>query len=222
MRHGQAISNVKRLCSNWPEKFKNPLTKFGEEMVRESLEKLKNTLDSEGQTIDLIFCSPLLRCKQTAEIASKIFDVKSKIDKRLREVGFGKFNGKSLYLMWDSFKKEEERINKGPDGGETYKQILNRMWAVAENCEKKYKDRNILLVSHEGPSFLLQGKFMGLSIKQTIKEFPKEKRIHKSEIRKLNPYREEDDEDLWRRIKISEREFRQGKGKILRSLENLR
>ena len=186
MRHGQAVSNVKRLCSNWPEKFKNPLTKFGEEIVRESLEKLKEELDLEGQTIDLIFSSPLLRTKQTAEIASKIFEVKPKIDKRLREIGFGKFNGKSLYLMWDLFKKEEERINKGADGGETYKQILKRMFSVVKDAEKKYKERNILLVSHEGPSFLLQGRMMGFSIKQTIKEFSLEKRIHKAEIRELN------------------------------------
>lgn len=186
MRHGQAISNVKRFCSNWPEKFKNPLTKFGEEMVRESAEKLKEELDSEGQTIDLIFTSPLLRTKQTAEIVSKILGVKPKIDRRLREIGFGKFNGKSLYLMWDSFKKEEERINKGADGGETYKQILERMLSLVKEVEKKYKERNVLLVSHEGPSFLLQGKLMGLSIKETIKEFTLEERIHKAEIRKLN------------------------------------
>jgi broad specificity phosphatase PhoE len=186
MRHGQAISNVKRLCSCRPEKFHNPLTEYGEEMARESIEKLKEKLDKKGQIIDLIFCSPLLRTKQTAQIAGKIFNVKPKTDAKLREIGFGKFNAKSLDSMWRSFKKEEDRINKGPDGGESYSKISSRMTAVIKNIEKKYKDRNILLISHEGPLFLLQGKFMGLSIKQVIKKFPPEKRIHKAEIRELN------------------------------------
>jgi broad specificity phosphatase PhoE len=186
MRHGQAISNVRAVCSCWPEKLKNPLTILGKEIVRESAEKLKNKLDLEGQSIDLVFCSDLLRTRQTAEIVGKILEVKPKIDKRLREIGFGKFNGKNLEGMWKSFKHEEDRINKGADGGETYMQILDRMTGVIKDIEKKYKDRNIMLISHEGPLFLLQGKIMGLSLKETIKQFPLEKRIHKGEIRKLN------------------------------------
>jgi len=186
MRHGQAISNVKALCSCWPEKFKNPLTILGEEIVRESAEKLKGKLDLSGQTVDLIFNSPLIRCKQTAEIVGKIFGVKPKIDKRLREIGFGIFNNKKLESMWKYFKTEEERIKKSPPKGETYIEILERMTAVVKDIEKKYKDRNVMIVSHEGPLFLLQGKVMGFSIEETIKEFPLEKRIHKGEIRELN------------------------------------
>lgn len=182
MRHGQAISNVKAICSCWPEKFLNPLTKVGRQMVKESAEKFKNS----GVVIDLIFSSPLLRTRQTSAILSKIFKKRPKIDKRLREIGFGKFNGEHLVGMWKSFDYEYERINKGADGGESYQEILDRMWAVVEDLEKKYAGKTIMLVSHEGPSFLLQGKFMGLSIKQTIEEFPLEKRIHKAEIRELN------------------------------------
>lgn len=218
MRHGQAISNVKSLCSSWPEKFRNPLTKLGRKTVKKSA---KNLLD---KNIDLIFSSPLLRTKQTAEIVGKVLGVESKIDKsstnfgnpklvldkRLREVGFGIFNGKKLESMWKSFKIEEERIKKGADGGETYEQILERMMSFLKDVDKKYSpphqtevqqdkggkaknpgygvgvNRNILIISHEGPLSLLQGKVMGLSIKETIKKFPLDKRIHKGEIRELN------------------------------------
>jgi broad specificity phosphatase PhoE len=188
MRHGQAISNVKRLCSCRPEKFKNPLTEFGQEMTRESAEKLKEKLDEQGQTIDLIFCSPLQRTKETAKIAGKILNnnLKIKVDVRLREVGFGIFNGKNLQLMWKNFEKEEDRIKGRPPRGESYEEILKRMMAAVKDIEKKYKDRNVMLISHEGPLFLLQGKFEGLSIEQTIKKYTLEKRIHKGEIRKIN------------------------------------
>ena len=187
MRHAQAISNVKALCSCWPEKFKNPLTILGREIVRESVEKLKRNLDLEGQSIDLIFASPLLRTEQTAEIVGKMLKVKPKLDKRLREIGFGIFNKKKLESMWKYFKTEEERIRQRPPKGETYSEILDRMLDFLKDIDKKYKGRNILIVSHECPLFLLQGKVMGLSIKETIKKFSLEKRIHKGEIRELNP-----------------------------------
>jgi len=186
MRHGQAISNVKALCSCWPEKFKNPLTILGEEIVRESAEKLKTKLDLSGQAIDLIFSSDLLRAKQTSGIAAKIFEVKPKFDKRLREINFGIFNNGSLEKMWKHFKTEEERITQRPPRGETYAEILQRMESFLKEVNKKYKERNILIISHDGPLTLLQAKVMGFTLKQTIEHFPLEKRIHKGEIRELN------------------------------------
>ncbi|MEI7424633.1 MAG: histidine phosphatase family protein [Candidatus Staskawiczbacteria bacterium] len=180
MRHGQALSNVRAICSNWPETFYNPLTKLGREIVEESTWKIL------GKNIDLIFASPLLRTQQTAAIVGKFLKVEPKIDRRLREIGFGKYNGGSLEKMWKHFKKENDRIRRGADGGETYSDILKRMLDFLKSIEKKYKGKNILIVSHEGPLFLLQGKVMGLSIKKTIKKFPLEKRIHKAEVRELN------------------------------------
>ena len=185
MRHGQAKSNVKAICSCWPEKFKNPLTLLGEEMVRESAEKLKAKLDLEGQTIDLIFCSDLLRGKQTGLLVGKIFDIKPKFDKRLREINFGIFNGEHLEKMWKYFKTEKERIKSAPAKGETYNQILDRMMNFLKEIDKKYKDRNILIISHEGPLGLLQARVSGLSLEQATK-IPLEKRIHKGEVRELN------------------------------------
>ena len=186
MRHGQAKSNVKAFCSCWPEKFKNALTTYGKETVRESAEKLKKKMDTEGQTIDLIFNSDLLRTRQTAEIAGKIFGVKPKSEKRLREINFGIFNNGSLERMWKHFKTEEERIRKSPPKGESYVDILNRMMSFLKEINKKYRGRNILIISSEGPLFLLQGKVEGLSLKDTIKKYPLEKRISKGEIRELN------------------------------------
>jgi len=216
MRHGQAISNVKRLCSSWPEEFNNPLTTMGKKAVKVAAETLK------GKSITLIFHSPLRRTKMSAEIVGKILKIAPKPDKRLRELQFGIFNNKGLDGMWNAFKTEEERINKGSEGGESYKEILDRMMDFLKETDEKYKGRNILIVSHECPLFLLQGKVMGFMIRETIEQFPTEKRIHKAEIRELNPYTKgEEDDDLLRRIKISQKEFKEGKGKILRSLEDL-
>lgn len=180
LRHGEAVSNVKRLCSCWPEEFNNPLTTVGKKAIKESAEKLK------GKNISLIFNSPIKRTKMSAEIVGKILKLKNKPDKRLREIGFGIYNNKHLEAMWNDFKSENERINKASEGGESYAEILERMMDFLRETDENYSGKNILIVSHEGPLFLLQGKVMGLTIKETIERFPTEKRIHKAEVRELN------------------------------------
>jgi len=180
LRHGQAISNVKEIVSCWPEKIHNPLTRVGRAMIKESANSLKD------KNINLIFASPLLRTKQTAEIVGKALKVNPKIDKRLKEIDFGIFSPGPIKDMWNYFKKEEDRIKKAPPKGETYVQILERMMSFLRDTDKRYKGKNILIVSHEGPLFLLQGKVRGLSLKETIKQSPSEERIHKGQVRELN------------------------------------
>lgn len=180
MRHGEALSNVEEIVSCWPEKFENHLTEKGRKTIKKSAENLK------GESIDLIFSSDLLRAKQTAEITGKVLGVKPEFDKRLREIGFGIFNGKPIEKLWHYFKKEEERIKKRPPKGETYSEILKRVYRFLKDTGKKYRGKNILIISHEGPLTLLEGKVKGLSLARTIKTFPYGDRIHKGQIKELN------------------------------------
>ncbi|MBI1866150.1 MAG: histidine phosphatase family protein [Candidatus Staskawiczbacteria bacterium] len=180
LRHGEALSNAREIVSSWPEKFNNHLTKKGKLMVKEAAFTLKN------KNIDLIFVSPLLRTRQTAEIVGNILKIKPKIDKRLREIGFGVFNSKPIFDFHGQFKKEEERINHSVPKGETYADLLKRVSSFLKDVDKKYKNKNILIISHECPLFLLEGKVKGFSLLETIHNNPFKKRIHKSEVRKLN------------------------------------
>ena len=61
-------------------------------------------------------------------------------------------------------------------------------------------------------------KELALDLEKIVK---KEKYSSKSEFLRHLIREKIEEEDLLRRIKISEQEFKQGKGKILRSLEDL-
>ena len=178
MRHGQAVSNVKNIVSCWPEKFKNPLTSLGREKVEESAKKII------GKNIDLIFSSDLLRTKQTAEIVGKFLGIKPIFDKRLREQNSGVFNGESFQNLKHFFgERGLRRFKIKPQKGETYIDIKKRMVNFLKSTDKKYRSKNILIVSHGKPIDLLEAAVRGISNKDFYNN-----RIYISvaEVQKLN------------------------------------
>lgn len=175
LRHGEAFSNVKNVNSSWPETIRNPLTKNGIQQVKKSIEKLKD------KQIDLIFASDLLRTKQTAELVSKAVKVKPRIDKRLREIDFGPLNNQHIKeLLFTSFaKKLKEQMS-----AETYQDVLKRMKQFFIEINNKYKGKNILLVSHQCPLWVLESVVKGLTLKEALK-IKKRNRIQRGELREL-------------------------------------
>jgi len=180
MRHGQAISNLKEVVSCLPESFENPLTEVGRKEVEASARKLI------GKKIDLIFSSPLLRAKQTAEIVGKILKVSPEYDERLREINFGIYNSASIIEFNKYFEDRKKRIKKGaPNGGESYEEVLERILSFFKEINKKYKNKNILIISHQAPLFLLEGYLKGFSLPEIITS-PKEKQLCLGQVRKIN------------------------------------
>ena len=183
LRHGEAVSNVKDVVSCWPEKFYNPLTGKGVRKIKKVAKGLKN------KNIDLIFSSPLLRTKQSAEIVANELGLKVKYDKRLRELGVGVYNGKSAREFFKYFRNREERITRAVPSGESYSEILKRIFDFFKGVNKKHKGKKILIVSHQAPLLLLLGKINGNSISQStdgIVNAKGEKKITKGELIELN------------------------------------
>jgi len=160
LRHGQARSNKYRFISSWPEKRYNPLTKKGKKQVKKAIKELEK--------IDLIFSSDVLRTKLTSEIIAKKFNLKVNFDKRLREIDTGIFNGKSI-KKWHKFFKNKDRITTRPLKGENYTDIFNRITNFLKEIDKKYKGKNILIVSHCDLLISIQAFVKNISIEQAFK-----------------------------------------------------
>ena len=180
LRHGEAISNVRNVISSWPETFENPLTEKGKEQVAGSAEKLKN------KNIDLIFASDVLRAKQTAQIVAQVLKLEIIFDARLRELDAGSFNGKTLTQWREYFEREEKSIDHSVPGGETYHQVLARIQDFLNDTDKKYTGKNMLIVSHQCPLWILEDVVKGFSLEVGLKKYPEDKRIGKGELRELN------------------------------------
>jgi len=163
LRHGSAVSNKKGIASSWPEKFHNPLTKKGKKQIQKLISKLKK------KDINLILSSDLLRTKQTAEIISNKLAVEVKFNECLREIDFGIFNGKLLKQWKDFFRTKKEKFTRKPSKGENYKDLIIRTKKFIKKVEKKYKKKNVLVISHGANLVVFQAIIEELSRDEIVK-----------------------------------------------------
>ncbi len=141
VRHGETEGNLKKIYIG---KLDFPLNENGFEQARKTAEKLKD------KQIDMIFCSPAQRAKQTmGEIAKFHHNAEIVFDDRLLERGDGELDGQPLSdeyeeLRWDW------NVDLNPKLGEPIKEAYKRVSNFYDEILAKYKNKNILIVSHCG------------------------------------------------------------------------
>ncbi|MCP4116085.1 MAG: histidine phosphatase family protein [Desulfobacteraceae bacterium] len=105
--------------------------------------------------LDLILSSPMARARATAKILGQHLGLEVVTEEKLREQAFGRWQGKRLTdirraapgtvefqesLGWDFC----------PPGGEARHGVLDRSLAALKAAAVRFKDRNILVVTHNG------------------------------------------------------------------------
>jgi isoleucyl-tRNA synthetase len=151
MRHGEAKNNVTEILDSYGDPGNN-LTERGRKDVAMAAEELKN------KKIDLIITSPLLRTKETAAIMQKILalpDSAVMVDERIREVELGVYSGRSQKEWRAFFGSVAERFAHAPEGGETFMSVRRRMGDFLFDIERRYVGKNILIISHGNPIWIL-------------------------------------------------------------------
>jgi broad specificity phosphatase PhoE len=138
--HATSKDNEAEIASGW----KNVgLSKLGVQQAKELGERFKDI------KIDLVCCSDLKRATDTVKIA---FGDKYPVigDKRLRELNYGDFNGKSAGKV--GYMKKE-RIKEAFPGGESYEQAMVRVQEFYMELKEKYPDETVLVVGHRATQF---------------------------------------------------------------------
>lgn len=186
IRHGQNIhqANYPGIIYFWPDG--NPpycLSEQGKEEAKNAGEAIKN-----GK-IDVIFCSDILRCRETAKIVAETlgFD-KEKIiyDTRLRDLNWGDFGGKTKEEYWNFYNNNRmQAFEKAIPGGESWNQCQERVIDVLDEIEEEFQDQNILIVSHGDVLWLLEGHIKGLDNK-TLLDNRKDIILKTGEVREIH------------------------------------
>jgi len=152
MRHGEAQSTVEGII-NSDNSIENHLTEDGKIQVRANISKLKGK-----EKIDLIIASPLTRAHETAMLVQQelgLPDSSLMVDERLREIGSGIYNGKSLAEWMARFASTDERFATIPEGGESYMDVRRRVGDFLFEIERRYSGKKILIISHGSPLWIL-------------------------------------------------------------------
>ncbi len=133
-----------------------PLSKQGIEDIKKVGEYFKD------KEIEIIYSSPVLRASQSAEILSKILNLENIISPSIEEIYTPMQDQKITYE--ELFKKktipygEELHIE---NNGENFDDIFKRVNDFVNSLLKKYRDKNIILVSHGDPIMIYYYTMLG-------------------------------------------------------------
>jgi len=195
MRHGEAENNVLGIVNCDNSKIFHLIEK-GRDTVKEESEKLKRV-----SNIDLIISSPVCRAEETARVVKDVFNMPNEqfiIDTDLRELGLGTYNNK-LHSEWrKQFKTYDERFNFVSENAENLDDLRKRMGDFIYKIELKYRNKNILVVSHGDPIWMLQSVAQGFTKKITsegVDIYPKKGKYFKLDFIPL-PHNENYELDL--------------------------
>jgi len=160
-------------------------------LLEEGINKIRLVGEAlKGKNIDLIFSSDILRTKQTAEIVAELinYDLEKIVyDVRLRDVNWGIFGGKSKEEAWAYYDNDIiKKFELGVPQGESWNRCRARMVEVLKEIENNFGGKNILIVSHGDPLWLLEGYMRGKSNEELILEMNRNKDIKTGEMREIN------------------------------------
>jgi broad specificity phosphatase PhoE len=171
VRHGESEKNISHIKSRAVDKY--PLTLKGIEQVEEIANKI-------NEEVDLIISSPVLRCRQTAEMLSKKFKIKVIYNELVSEYNSGE---------WDEVTREEllkmksyqdySKIKSDPQkrfcfrmgkSGETREEIISRVAKFINQVVNKYLGKTIIVVSHAGINAGINKALGGINIDEFFKQ----------------------------------------------------
>lgn len=147
VRHGETDWNREGIYQGHTD---TPLNEDG----RKTAERLGYTLSKIK--ISCIYSSDLLRARETAEIINRFLNVPVCYTQDLRELNFGDWTGISIWEMEEKdpelFRRwQEDPWNISPPGGETFRELTERVMNILEEITRRHRDEDVLIVSHAGP-----------------------------------------------------------------------
>lgn len=137
IRHGQVDTNIKNQVNGWNEEKLNPV---GIQQAINAGNQLKNI------RIDVVFCSPLLRTKQTYNNLN-LKDIPIFYDDRIKERNSNSMVYADVETLDSNiwYDRTKNIVYKDSEG---FKNIINRTKSILTDIKNNYKNKNVLIVTH--------------------------------------------------------------------------
>ena len=160
LRHGETNWNKERKMAC---KLDSVLNETGIKQAEEAQKLLGNV------KYDLVISSPLSRAKRTAEIVNN--EKKPLIiDERLEERNVGVLDGKSLTeINLTEFFDYNKNVEY--EGAENIQDFCERIWGFLDDIKVKYRDKDVLLVTHNIVIRAMKAYFLGIPEDGNIRRY---------------------------------------------------
>ena len=150
VRHGESEANLLHEFSN--HGIKHGLTELGEQQSKILADKLS------AYPIYAIYCSPLLRAQQTANIIGNRLKIVPQATQALIEFDTGVLEGKSDEKSWGIYHEifqdwiTNRNFDRQFEAGDSFTSIRSRFLPFISTLKKEYpmSNQTILLVGHGG------------------------------------------------------------------------
>ncbi len=153
VRHGKTEYNKKRLYQGRTD---IPLSLDGR------AECFRLSKELRGVEFDVVYSSPLIRALETAEIvapSSKVI-----VDNRIIERDLGDYEGTSFANENGNIDErfDDLNLNYSEKNVEGIKSLFDRVTNFIEEIKEKHKDKNVLIVTHNGAINVINHYINGL------------------------------------------------------------
>lgn len=150
VRHGQTVWNVEnKICGATDI----ALTEFGHQQAVETGKKILEA----GIRADEILYSPLVRAKDTAKHISEITGIPARVEPRLIEQNFGKWESTARDGL--EFKEAKKQFVSRFEGGESMLRLAQRIYNLLDEIKAESGEKTYILVAHNGISRVIQSYF---------------------------------------------------------------
>jgi probable phosphoglycerate mutase len=149
IRHGKTEWNEVGIVQG---RSNNPLSNFGISQVKYAAKTL------DGTNFDVIFCSPLQRTQQTAQIIQNTCHCPIKQNNLLTEIDQGIFTGK--YKKDFNRQENKQRMERSHKSMEQFSQVYDRAKQFLDFL-KTQTYNTVLIVTHEIVAIMLENIITG-------------------------------------------------------------
>lgn len=148
IRHGQSMANLEGVFAG---NYDAPLTELGYNQAKRTAEFI-----AENYKVDKVYASDLIRAFETGKCVADKLGLDVIPEPNLREIRAGKWEGILFDKIVSDFPKEyakwmDDVGNSGCPGGETVKELGERVLGALNSIVKENEGKTVVLATHATP-----------------------------------------------------------------------